>query len=140
MDKVGIGKGIYDILRKQFGMVRGINGGEKCVNPTDQEKFVNQRAMLFWRARQWIIGGGKLVENIVQAIARDCLSVALLKIQDDGYKTVMHVHDEGILEVDTFRAEEDLETVNNIMGEPMPWAPDLPLKGDGYVTPYYKKD
>ena len=84
--------------------------------------------------------GGKLVENIVQAIARDCLSVSLLKIDKAGFRTVMHVHDEAVIENDIPSAEEDLKRVNAIMAEDIEWAPGLPLKGEGYVTPYYKKD
>lgn len=82
--------------------------------------------------------GGKLVENIVQAIARDCLAEALLKLDAAGFDIVMHVHDEAVIEVD-----EDLhtlETINKIMSEPISWAPGLPLTADSYSTPYYKKD
>lgn len=82
--------------------------------------------------------GGKLVENIVQAIARDSLSEALLKIDAAGFKIVMHVHDEVVIEVD--EDEHTLETINKIMSEPISWAPGLPLTADSYSTPYYKKD
>jgi DNA polymerase len=82
--------------------------------------------------------GGKLVENIVQAVARDCLGVALLRMYAAGYKIVMHVHDEIVCEVpDGFGS---LEQVNAIMAEPISWAPGLPLKADSYETNYYKKD
>lgn len=82
--------------------------------------------------------GGKLVENIVQAIARDCLAVAMLKIYRAGYKIVMHVHDEVILEEPY--GVGTLEKVCSIMGSPISWAPGLVLRADGYETPYYKKD
>ena len=82
--------------------------------------------------------GGKLVENIVQAIARDCLAEALLKIDAAGFKIVMHVHDEAVIEIEENAA--DLEAINRIMGEPVEWAKGLPLTADSYSTPFYKKD
>jgi DNA polymerase len=82
---------------------------------------------------------GKVIENITQAFARDCLGVTMQRVTDAGYQIVMHVHDEMI--IDCPREDTDaLEKVNTIMAEPIPWAPGLPLKGDGYVTDYYKKD
>ena len=80
--------------------------------------------------------GGKMVENIVQAIARDCLAAAMTRVEAAGYPIVMHVHDEIIVEAD----QGDLEAVNELMAAPIAWAPGLPLRGDGYVTPYYRKD
>lgn len=80
--------------------------------------------------------GGKLVENIVQAIARDCLAETLLRLDDVGLKTVFHVHDEVIIE----SREECLEQALAMMAEPMPWAPGLLLKGDGFTCQYYRKD
>lgn len=83
--------------------------------------------------------GGKLTENIVQAIARDCLAGVMIRVANAGYQIVMHVHDEIILDV----PKEDknaLEKVNAMMSEPIAWAPGLPLKGDGYETDFYRKD
>lgn len=82
--------------------------------------------------------GGKLVENIVQGIARDCLAEALLKIDAAGFKIVMHVHDEVVIEAD--EDSLDLSAINSIMSEPISWAPGLPLTADSYSTPFYKKD
>ncbi|WP_196007890.1 DNA polymerase [Clostridium tyrobutyricum] len=82
--------------------------------------------------------GGKLTENIVQAIARDCLAEAMLRLDRAGYKIVFHVHDEVILDVPN--GFGSLNEVNKIMGEPIKWAPGLPLKADGFETSYYKKD
>lgn len=82
--------------------------------------------------------GGKLVENIVQATARDCLRDAMLRMDKAGYKIAFHVHDEIIL--DTPVGEGSLDEVNEIMGKPLTWAPDLPLRGDGYECYYYQKD
>lgn len=82
--------------------------------------------------------GGKLVENIVQATARDCLAMAMLRLDEAGYKIVMHVHDEVILEMPY--GTGSLDEAAGIMGQPIPWAPGLLLRADGYETPYYKKD
>ena len=82
--------------------------------------------------------GGKLVENIVQAIARDCLAESMLSLDSAGYHIVMHVHDEVVIQTDGNQGS--LEDVITIMTRPLPWANGLPLKADGYKTPYYKKD
>ena len=83
--------------------------------------------------------GGKLVENIVQATARDCLAVAMTRVAALGYKIVMHVHDEMIVDV-PIRDKDALTVINKCMADPIDWAPGLPLKGDGYETPFYMKD
>jgi len=82
--------------------------------------------------------GGKLVENCVQAIARDCLAVTLKRLAVLGYQTVMHIHDEVVLDVPNNQA--DLDMVASIMGTPIGWAPGLPLTADGFLSEYYKKD
>jgi DNA polymerase len=82
--------------------------------------------------------GGKLVENITQAIARDCLAESIARVAAAGYQTVMHVHDEVVLDVPEARA--DLEGVCKLMGEPISWAPGLLLKADGFLCRFYKKD
>lgn len=82
--------------------------------------------------------GPKLVENIVQATARDCLGEAMLRVDAAGFKIVMHVHDELIADVPIGKGSVD--EINALMGEPISWAPGLPLKGDGYECSYYKKD
>lgn len=97
---------------------------------------VDQDTKVWGRNDTW---GGKLVENIVQAVARDCLAETIRRVSAAGYNIVMHVHDEIIVDV----PREDkgaLETITDIMAQPIPWAPGLPLRGDGYETDYYKKD
>lgn len=84
--------------------------------------------------------GPKLVENIVQAVARDCLAVTMMKAEAMGYPVVFHVHDELICEVPEEKAEQALNDLLRIMAEPISWAPGLPLKGDGYQCEYYRKD
>lgn len=82
--------------------------------------------------------GGKLVENIVQAIARDCLAVSMGRVVSSGFNIVIHIHDELVVEAP--KENDDLDLLCKIMGQPISWAPGLPLKADGYVTDYYKKD
>lgn len=97
---------------------------------------VNQETKAWGRIETW---GGKLVENIVQAVARDCLAVTMMRVSEAGYQIVMSVHDEIIVDVPN-EDTEALETITQIMAVPVPWAPELPLCGDGYETQYYKKD
>lgn len=82
--------------------------------------------------------GGMLVENIVQATARDCLAFSMLALDMAGYEIVMHVHDEVIIEIDKDR--NDLEAVCEIMGRELSWAKGLPLEADGYECNFYMKD
>ena len=83
--------------------------------------------------------GGKLVENIVQATARDCLAEVMKRVSSLGYKIVMHVHDEIIVDVPV-EDKTAPDKITAIMGEPVSWAPDLLLKGETYETDFYKKD
>ena len=82
--------------------------------------------------------GGKLVENCVQAIARDCLAEAIERLEAANYPVVFHVHDEVVVECAAERAS--LDNIAAIMGQPVSWAPDLPLGADGWVGAFYKKD
>ena len=82
--------------------------------------------------------GGKLVENIVQAIARDCLCEVLRRVEVRGHQVVFHVHDEII--VDAPDGSLTVDELCRIMAEPIAWAPGLILKGAGFSSPYYKKD
>lgn len=81
--------------------------------------------------------GGKLTENIVQAIARDCLTETLLRVKQKGWQVVFHVHDEIILDAPK---SVSLEEVEKVMGEPISWALGLILKAAGFVSDYYMKD
>lgn len=82
--------------------------------------------------------GGKLVENCIQAIARDCLAEAVERLEAAGYRVVFHVHDEVVIEA--VPGAGSLEDVCKILSEPMPWAPDLLLGADGWVGEFYRKD
>ena len=81
--------------------------------------------------------GGKLVENIVQGIARDCLCETLDRITSKGYRIVFHVHDEVIVDAGMDLTVEEL---CSIMAEPIPWAKGLILKGAGFSGQFYQKD
>ena len=83
--------------------------------------------------------GGKLVENVVQATARDCLAEAMRRVTAMGYEIVMHIHDEMVVDV-PIEDTDALARINKAMGDPIDWAPGLPLKGDGYECSFYKKD
>lgn len=91
--------------------------------------------------KQWKVQdtyGGKLVENIVQAVARDCLAESMLKLDGMGYKAVLHVHDEIVFEEP--EGKGSLDEVLHVMRTPISWAKGLPLDAAGFETEYYKKD
>lgn len=90
-----------------------------------------------WRALETY--GGKLVENITQAVARDCLAEAIERLEGAGYHVVFHIHDEVVIEVPG-GLEQDLERVVRIMSQPPAWADGLPLNADGWVNGFFKKD
>ena len=85
--------------------------------------------------------GGKLVENVVQAIARDCLAQAIEHLEAEGFPVVFHVHDEVVIDTAPFADDKTmLNRVIQIMSTPIPWAPGLPLGADGWVGEFFKKD
>lgn len=93
------------------------------------------------KTKQWTrlaTYGGKLVENITQAFARDCLREAMLALDNAQIDQLFTVHDEVVTEVADGLGS--LEEVEEVMGRPIPWAPDLPLRGDGFETRYYMKE
>lgn len=92
------------------------------------------------QTRKWEITstyGGKMTENIVQAIARDCLAETLRRIDRLGLQVVFHVHDEVIIDAPM---DVTVEQICDLMAEPIPWAPGLILKGAGFESKYYMKD
>lgn len=82
--------------------------------------------------------GGKLVENSVQAIARDCLAQAIENLETAGIPVVFHIHDEVVIDCTPDTAS--LDDVIQIMSKPIPWASGLPLGADGWVGTFFKKD
>lgn len=81
--------------------------------------------------------GGKFVENIVQAAARDCLYFALKNVDAAGFKIVLHVHDEIVAEEPV--GGKTIEQFNEILEMSPAWGQGLPLKAEGFKTNYYKK-
>lgn len=142
------------LLARESDIVNGLDfltvtlpSGRKLyyVKPFIAENDFGKDAIHYWgmnqESKKWekiSTYGGKLTENIVQAIARDCLAETLVRLENFGYQTVMHVHDEVVLDLPVHLA--DLDKVTKIMGAPIAWAPGLPLDADGFISAYYKKD
>ena len=135
-------------------------GGEVCTYWRDKDalrcRLPSGRILTYWEARiedgsvvfmgqnqttrKWEktqTWGGRLVENIVQAFARDCLAVAMVRLSEAGYRICFHVHDELIAEMPDGSRWQDMA---EIMGRPIEWAPGLLLRADGYETKFYMKD
>ena len=109
-------------------------GTNKWGNSSITYMGTDQKTKKWTRLETW---GGKLTENLVQATARDCLKVAMLRLNEHGYDIRAHVHDEVIINA----KDEDTEAdVAAIMGQPIDWAPGLLLRADGYECEYYRKD
>lgn len=142
------------LLARESDIVNGLDfltvtlpSGRKLyyVKPFIAENDFGKDAIHYWgmnqESKKWekiSTYGGKLTENIVQAIARDCLAETLVRLENYGYQTVMHIHDEVVLDLPVHLA--DLDKVTKIMGAPIAWAPGLPLDADGFISAYYKKD
>lgn len=122
-------------------------------NPCIKEKALNKKSTntiksIFYKGlnqetKQWTLidtYGGKLTENCVQAIARDLLGNAMINVIDAGYIIVAHIHDEILVEVPADNAREHYDKIVELMSRAPAWAKDLPLKADGYITPFYLKD
>lgn len=84
--------------------------------------------------------GGKLVENCVQAIARDLMASTLMSLDEAGHEVIAHIHDEVIVEVEKSSAKQKYAEIVSLMEKTPDWAKGLPLKADGYITPFYLKD
>lgn len=98
----------------------------------------NQKSKNKWASIEtW---GGTLVENITQAVARDCLAEAIERLMAVGHQVVFHIHDEVVIETPADGADMTLDEVAAIMSQPPSWAPDLPLNAEGWVNPFFKKD
>lgn len=113
-------------------------GVNRWGNPSVSYMGQNQTTKRWERVETY---GGKLVENIVQAIARDCLAIAIENLKAQGLHVVFHIHDEVVIDTPAW-ADNDtmLDTVTKIMTKPIPWAQALPLNADGWVDKFFKKD
>lgn len=103
-------------------------------HPIIEYEGLNQVTKKWGKIRTY---GGKLTENIIQAIARDILGTVILRAKSKDLNVVFHIHDEIIVEASK---DQTLENVEALFSEPIEWCPGLPLKGAGYSTPYYLKD
>lgn len=123
--------------RKLFYVNPGI-GENQWSSPSISYMGMDQKTKKWKRLETY---GGKLVENCVQAIARDCLAYAIDNLEAAGLPVIFHVHDEVVIDVAPW-ADDDtmLKTVCDIMRKPAPWAKDLPLNAEGWVGQYFKKD
>lgn len=113
-------------------------GVNRWGNPSVSYMGQNQTTKRWERVETY---GGKLVENIVQAIARDCLAIAIENLEAQSLHVVFHIHDEVVIDTPAW-ADNDtmLDTVTKIMTKPIPWAQALPLNADGWVDKFFKKD
>jgi DNA polymerase len=114
----------------------------ETIRPKDKEPF--EKDVLIFDGmdqvkKKWMSHrtyGGRLVENLVQAIARDCLADSMMRLDTAGYRIVMHVHDEVVID----DRGGTVEHVTEIMGRPIDWAPGLPLTAAGFECDFYQKD
>ena len=134
-----------DLLYGQTFLTVQLPSGRKLFYPKPflQENQFGKLALHYYSTgscKKWGVEstyGGKMTENIVQAVARDCLAETLKRIEDRGLHVVFHVHDEVIIDAPE---ETTVDEVCGLMAEPIPWAPGLILKGAGFEGQYYKKD
>lgn len=98
-------------------------------------------ALVYHDPRRGRIGtyGGKLVENVCQAVARDLLADALVRLEAEGLQVAFHVHDEVVVQVPADRAEAVLQRVEAIMLDPPAWAVGLPVEVEGQVAERFTK-
>ncbi|MFW0776273.1 MAG: DNA polymerase, partial [Rickettsiales bacterium] len=126
-----------------------------CFNPRIEKGKYDKDQLVFdgmdQTTKQWTkidTYGPKLVENIVQAVSRDLLAHAMIELERLGFRTVMHVHDEVIVEGPevltvgkrTYDKDQILENVCQVMGIGPEWSKGLPLNADGYYCDFYMKD
>lgn len=134
-----------DLLYGQTFLTVQLPSGRKLFYPKPflQENQFGKLALHYYStgsSKKWGVEstyGGKMTENIVQAVARDCLAETLKRIEDRGLHVVFHVHDEVIIDAPE---ETTVDEICGLMEEPIPWAPGLILKGAGFEGQYYKKD
>lgn len=135
-----------DLIYGQSFLTVQLPSGRKLFYPKPflQENRFGRMAIHYYtvgqQTRKWEVDstyGGKMTENIVQAIARDCLAETLMRIGRLGLQVVFHVHDEVIIDAPM---DVTVDQICGLMAEPIPWAPGLILKGAGFESDYYMKD
>lgn len=135
-----------DMVYGQCFLTVQLPSGRKLFYPKPflQENQFGKMAIHYYsvgqQTRRWEVSstyGGKMTENIVQAIARDCLAETLKRIDAKDLQVVFHVHDEVIIDAPM---EVTVDEICDLMAEPISWAPGLILKGAGFESSYYMKD
>lgn len=156
IDKINL-VGRHPIMRMQLPSGRYLHYIDAHLAPTKmvwtqldedgEEVPVYKDALIYagtnQKTKQWEVNihthGGKLFENLVQAIARDILGEKLLAFEAAEMPVVGHVHDEGVCLVPDDILSPVVEDMVEIMSQPVSWAPTLLLGADGYEDPYYHK-
>jgi DNA polymerase len=82
---------------------------------------------------------GVVVENMAQSLARNIFCDALLRLEAAGFETILHIHDEVLIDIAEGEAENGLHRVIEIMSTPPEWLPDIPLAAEGSITRFYTK-
>jgi DNA polymerase bacteriophage-type len=95
---------------------------------------VNSKTKKWGLERTW---GGTLTENIVQAVARDLMMAAILRLERAGYRALLTVHDEALCERKL--DEGNLREFENVMTESPPWCAGLPIRAKAWRGPRYRK-
>lgn len=132
-------KMIKDILFIKLPSGRNLAYPGAKINTSDQIIYMGEDSTTH-KWTQLETYGGKLVENLIQATARDCLAWAMLELEKAGYVPKFHVHDEVVISVPKDEAKTHQERVEAIMAKEHSWQKGLVLTADSYVTEYYMKD
>ena len=82
--------------------------------------------------------GGSLAENITQAVSRDLLAEALVRLEDNGFPVVMHIHDEAVVEIAT-GSQDAVHRVEQIIAQTPAWAEGLPVTAEGWQGKRFRK-
>ena len=136
-------KFIYDpgVLFIELPSGRRLSYIRPKIEPGPYDKDIITYEGMQQTSKQWTrldTYGPKLVENIVQAFARDCLAETMFRVKEAGFNIVMHIHDELVLDVP--KCTSSVDEICKLFAEPISWAPGIPLTADGYECDYYMKD
>ena len=140
----------YDLQQKTYAFTIRLPSGRKLyyIRPNVGTNRFGGQSITYrgvnQTSKKWEVietYGGKITENCVQAIARDCLAEAIERLEASGFPIVFHVHDEVVIDIRPYAGNETmLNQVVEIMKRPPAWAPDLPLNAAGWVGNFFTKD
>lgn len=131
------GRGIYYYLPRISPVTRVGRDGETYTKNSFSYMGKQQNGSRWTRIESH---GGKVTENIVQAVARDVLSVGMERAHDNGFRLILHVHDELVAEIDRKSNYYTVDRLIKVMTDEIPWCADMPLRAAGWREPYYRKD